>query len=65
MPPLTDRTISSPDDLRAELVRDRLRGYALDDEEIEPGLTCVGTPIFDMNHRTIAAVSIAGPSFRM
>lgn len=65
MLPLTDRTISSPDDLRAELVRDRLRGYALDDEEIEPGLTCVGAPIFDMNHRAIAAVSIAGPSFRM
>lgn len=65
MPPLTGRTISSPDDLRAELVRDRLRGYALDDEEIEPGLTCVGAPIFDMNHRAIAAVSIAGPSFRM
>ena len=63
--PLTDRTISSPDRLRAELAQARLLGYAIDDGEIEPGLVCVGAPIIGMNRTILAAVSIAGPAFRM
>jgi len=62
---LTDRTISSPQQLRSELARVRQVGYAIDDGEIEPGLTCVGAPIMGMDHNVLGSVSIAGPSFRM
>lgn len=65
MPQLTEKTISSPDRLRDELVRSRILGCAIDNEEIESGLICVGAPIIGMDHTVLAAVSIAGPAFRM
>ena len=65
MQPITDRTIVSEDRLRSELIKARLDGYAIDDGEIESGLFCVGAPIFGINQNVLAAVSIAGPSFRM
>ena len=37
----------------------------MDDGEIEEGLTCVAAPIYDMNQRVAAAVSISGPTYRM
>lgn len=63
--PLTERTVTDPNQLRAQLARARIDGYAMDNEEIESGLICIGAPIYDMNRRTIAAVSIAGPAYRM
>lgn len=61
----TEKTISSPEKLRSELVKARTLGYAVDNEEIESGLICVGAPIIGMDHSVLAAVSIAGPAFRM
>ena len=61
----TDKTISDPGQLRDELAHARLVGYAIDDGEIEPGLICVGAPILGMDRTALAAVSIAGPTFRM
>lgn len=63
--PLTEATITDPNQLREELVQARLCGYAMDNGEIEPGLICIGAPIFDMTGRVQAAVSIAGPDYRM
>ena len=63
--PLTDSTITDPDRLRDELVQARLNGYAMDVGEIEIGLICVAAPIYDMNRRVVAAVSISGPDYRM
>lgn len=63
--PLTERTITDPEKFRAELALALINGYAMDNEEIEPGLICIGAPIYDMNHRVVAAVSVAGPEFRM
>lgn len=63
--PLTDSTITDPDQLRTELAQDRVRGYAMDNGEIELGLICVAAPIYDMNHHVVAAVSVSGPDYRM
>lgn len=63
--PLTDTTITDPSQLRDELVKARLNGYALDNGEIEPGLICIGAPIYDLAGHVRAAVSIAGPNYRM
>ena len=38
--------------------------YACDDEEREVGLFCVGVPIFK-NGKVVAAMSLAGPKFRI
>jgi len=61
----TRRTITKPARLKAELKLIRQRGYAMDDEEVEEGLRCVGAPVMDHSGRVVAAMSIAGPAFRL
>lgn len=41
LPTLTERSLATPAALRAELVRTRERGWAIDDEETTPGVTCL------------------------
>jgi len=61
----TPKTITTPTALRRELRAIRSRGYAVDDEEIEEGLRCVGAPVRDHTGRVVASISIAGPAFRL
>jgi DNA-binding IclR family transcriptional regulator len=63
--PLTKNTITTAAGLKAALRRVRMRGYAVDDEEKEKDLRCVGAPVRDHSGRLIAAISISGPSFRV
>lgn len=61
----TRNTITTRAALKADLQRIRERGYAVDNEEIEEGLRCVGAPIRNYTGRVVAAMSIAGPVFRV
>lgn len=61
----TSCTITSAQALREELDKVRRRGYAMDHEEQELGLTCIGAPILDRNHKAVAAISLSGPTSRM
>lgn len=61
----TRRTLTSPSGLRAELARVRRRGYAIDNEEAEEGLRCIGAPVRDYTGGVVASLSIAGPIFRV
>lgn len=61
----TEKTIDSREELLQSIERVRRRGYAIDDEEIEPGVRCIGAPIFDEHHRPIAAISLSGPLGRI
>lgn len=54
------RTIISKSALRRELTLVRQSGYALDNEEDEPGIRCIGAPVFDENGAAVAAISVAG-----
>jgi IclR family transcriptional regulator, KDG regulon repressor len=65
MPMHTDKTITNRDSFLQELIEVRKRGYALDLEENEYGITCIAVPIFDHLGKVIAAVSISGPTMRM
>ncbi|TYP53249.1 IclR family transcriptional regulator [Thermosediminibacter litoriperuensis] len=56
----TKNTIVDPDKLIEHLKEIRVRGYAVDDEENEEGIRCVGAPVFDYTGKVIAAVSISG-----
>lgn len=61
----TVRTIVDPAELAAALARARRRGYATAAEELEAGLNSVAAPVFDASRSCIAAVSVAGPSYRV
>jgi len=61
----TRNTITTPEDFRKEIESIRRSGYAIDDEEREEGLRCIGAPVRDSTGEVIAAVSIAGPVFRI
>ena len=61
----TRRTIVSRTALRAELQLIRRRGFAMDNEEIEAGLRCIGAPVFNHTGQIAAAISVAGPVFRV
>ncbi|MGV9797948.1 IclR family transcriptional regulator [Mycobacterium sp. NPDC003449] len=61
----TPRTITDPDELRAEMGRIRARGYAVDDIENEADIRCVAAPVLDHTGHAVAALSVAGPSMRV
>jgi IclR family acetate operon transcriptional repressor len=63
--PFTANTIIDRRQLAAEIARARLRGYAVDDEEREPGVRCVAAPILDHRGRCVAGISISGPASRV
>jgi len=58
----TPNTITDPERLKQELVLVRERGYAIDNEENEYGVKCVGAPVFDYTNRVIGAISVTGAS---
>ena len=61
----TDKTLTSEDALRADLDLIRSRGYAVDDEEHEPGIICIACPILTAGGRMLGAISVTGSTERM
>ncbi|MDY0236103.1 MAG: IclR family transcriptional regulator [Gudongella sp.] len=61
----TKHTIDNYEDLIIELEDVKQKGYAIDREEQEIGLYCIGAPILDKNGNAMAAISISGPTARM
>ena len=61
----TEKTITSPAAFKSELRRVRERGYAIDEQEFEIGLRCVGAPVRNYTGKVIGSVSVAGPSVRL
>jgi DNA-binding IclR family transcriptional regulator len=62
---LTPHTITSKKRLLEELRLTRERGYGLDEQEHEIGVRCVAAPIRNHSGEVIAAISVAGPEYRM
>lgn len=62
--PLTERTITSPGELTAELDRIRRRGWAQSSGERQPGAASVAAPVFDHLGMPVAVISICGPAER-
>jgi DNA-binding IclR family transcriptional regulator len=65
LPSFTSRTVCDPAQLRRELERVRVRGYATAIEELEPGFVAVGTGIFAADGEIVAAISVGGPRSRL
>ena len=62
---LAPKTVTRRSVLEAELAEVRRRGYALADEELEPGLVAVAAPVRREGRAASAAVSVSGPSTRL
>ncbi len=61
----TDKTITTEAALRADLAAVRGRGYAVTEEELEPGLIAVAAPIRGFDGAVVAAISVSAPATRM
>ena len=61
----TAKTITTEAALRAELAGLRARGYAVTDEELEPGLIAVAAPVHGYDGAVVAALSVSAPTNRM
>nr|WP_174838559.1 MULTISPECIES: IclR family transcriptional regulator [unclassified Ruegeria] len=61
----TPKTLTSEQALRRDLAAIRKRGYAVDNEEHEPGIICVACPILTDGGRLLGAVSVTGSTERM
>lgn len=61
----TDNTITDPAAFVHHLQQVRRQGFAVDNEEHRVTIRCVGVPVFDHRGEVVAAVSLAGPMFRL
>jgi IclR family pca regulon transcriptional regulator len=56
----TDKTKISVDAVMAEVRKAREQGYAVIDQELEPGLVAVAVPVKNLRGETVAAINICG-----
>ncbi len=61
LPAYTRNTLSALDKLKTECAKDILQGYAMDDEEAEIGVGCIGVLIYDRTGKVCAGLSISAP----
>ncbi|MCU1639819.1 MAG: putative transcriptional regulator [Nocardia sp.] len=64
----TERSVSGPAELRRELITTRERGYAYNDEELDPGFRTIGLPILDPRDSAAPcrfALGLRGPTTLM
>lgn len=65
LPSRTSHTVTTAAQLQAALSAVRTHGYAVDDEENEDGVRCVGAAVHDHSGRPVAAISVSAPAFRL
>ena len=56
-PGLTEKTLTEPEAIRAELARTAAQDYGVDDGEIDPALFCLAVPVRDGQGRMLGALS--------
>ena len=61
----TDRTITDPDALRAEIAAARRRGYTVNLGGYRPDVGGVGAAILDHQANPVAAISVCVPTYRL
>lgn len=61
----TPATITDPDRFRAHCRQVSAQGYAVDDEELYPGVRCVAAPVMGYDGNVLAALGISGPATRL
>jgi len=62
--PLTARTVTDPARLRRMLASVKANGYALVDQELEPGLIALAVPLHDVTGKVVAAMNVTTHAYR-
>jgi IclR family acetate operon transcriptional repressor len=62
---LTEHTITDPQAYAKQLEMVRQRGFAVDEEEIDLGVTALAAPVFNHEALPVAAVVLIGPADRV
>ncbi|HET6492544.1 MAG TPA: IclR family transcriptional regulator [Burkholderiales bacterium] len=65
LPKFTENTLTDAESLALELDKIRRQGYALDNEEAEKGVSCIGAGIYNDEGRLVAGLSVSAPSDRL
>ena len=65
IPVATPRTVTDPDELRAQLAAIRTRGWAESHAERYPGIRAVAAPLFDHTGNVVGALGASVPEVRM
>ncbi|MBW2039651.1 MAG: IclR family transcriptional regulator [Deltaproteobacteria bacterium] len=65
MKKFTENTITGREKFLQHIKEIREKGYAVDNEEYERGVKCVGVPVWDYTQNVVAGISVAGPAFRL
>lgn len=63
LPARTPRTLTTARELSAQLTGVRARGFALDDEENEPTIRCIGAAVLRPDGRPVGGVSVTTVTF--
>lgn len=61
----TPRTLTSKGMLVEQLKDVKLKGFAIDDEEVYAGIRCIAAPIFNYQERIEASIGVSGPANRI
>jgi DNA-binding IclR family transcriptional regulator len=65
LPRYTENTLTDANLLSQELERVRRQKYAIDNEEAEKGVSCIGAGIYNDENRLVAGLSVSAPSDRL
>lgn len=60
--PYTSKTVTAPHLIKKQLLESQQRGYAIEMDEIRNGLSSVAVPVYNDFGKTIAALSVTGPT---
>lgn len=58
----TSHTLTDPTAFKLQLAQIREQGYALSDQEMNPGAVGIATPIYNAQREVVAGLTMAGPS---
>lgn len=61
----TENTLVTVNQVLNELESIRARGYAIDNEEVEHGLVCIGVAIRDVTGQAVGTLTVSGPTLRI
>ncbi|WP_433989308.1 Transcriptional repressor IclR (plasmid) [Pseudoseohaeicola sp. NH-UV-7] len=61
----TEKTLTDPDDLAAEIKRVQERGYSTDNEEFMDAMVAIAVPISDPSGRMLATLAVHAPTHRI
>jgi DNA-binding IclR family transcriptional regulator len=64
LPRYTANTLTQVTKLWAQIANTHKQGFALDNEEAEQGVSCIGVPVRDAHATMVAGLSISAPHER-